>query len=84
MMLKLFTVLYVVSVLYVHSSYAKLFNEVVRPPKEMIRTVVKTSVPKLNKADLPPQFDWRNVNGVNYCTKDLNQHIPVYCGKLCI
>ena len=30
---------------------------------------------------LPQSFAWSNVEGVNYLTKNLNQHIPVYCGS---
>ena len=30
---------------------------------------------------LPQSFTWSNVDGVNYLTKNLNQHIPVYCGS---
>ena len=29
----------------------------------------------------PQSFTWSNVEGINYLTKNLNQHIPVYCGS---
>lgn len=31
--------------------------------------------------ELPQSFVWSDVGGVNYLTKNLNQHIPVYCGS---
>jgi len=30
---------------------------------------------------MPADFTWCNKDGVNYCTKSLNQHIPQYCGS---
>merc|ERR1711934_1120472 len=30
---------------------------------------------------LPANFSWCDHEGVNYCTKSLNQHIPQYCGS---
>ena len=31
--------------------------------------------------DLPPSFDWNDVDGQSFITTDLNQHIPQYCGS---
>lgn len=35
----------------------------------------------IKSEDLPTDFSWKNVGGVSYVTKNLNQHIPVYCGS---
>jgi cathepsin X len=35
----------------------------------------------LSDNDVPENWDWRDVNGVNFVTPSLNQHIPKYCGS---
>ncbi len=35
----------------------------------------------LNPTNLPDNFHWGNVEGKSYLTRDLNQHIPHYCGS---
>ena len=34
----------------------------------------------LTQGDLPANFDWRKVNGTNYCSRVLNQQSPNVCG----
>jgi len=48
-----------------------------------IETVVNSPLPHtyLKSSDLPEAWDWRNVNGTNYCSKVLNQKNPAVCGS---
>jgi len=48
-------------------------------PREHI--ISSTEFHKRPTEELPEAFTWKNVDGVNYVTKMLNQHIPVYCGS---
>ncbi|GIL69750.1 hypothetical protein Vretimale_10232 [Volvox reticuliferus] len=36
--------------------------------------------PLKREHELPRNFNWCHVDGVNYCTANWNQHIPYYCG----
>lgn len=35
----------------------------------------------INAEDLPTEHNWCDLNGVNYCTMNRNQHLPQYCGS---
>eukprot|EP00921_Rhytidocystis_pertsovi_P001033 GHVQ01001772.1.p1 GENE.GHVQ01001772.1~~GHVQ01001772.1.p1 ORF type:complete len:392 (+),score=47.50 GHVQ01001772.1:2191-3366(+) len=35
----------------------------------------------LSPSDIPEEFDWRNVNGINFVTRDIQEHLPTYCGS---
>ena len=45
--------------------------------------IIKTPEPKLTvlSSVLPKTWDWRDIDGVNYLSWTVNQHIPKYCGS---
>ncbi len=53
------------------------------PFKTAVPQVIKSARPHeyLKMTDLPAKFDWRNVNGTNYCSKVLTQQSPSVCGS---
>lgn len=36
---------------------------------------------QVDQSELPANWDWRNMEGVNYLSWNKNQHIPIYCGS---
>eukprot|EP00041_Stephanoeca_diplocostata_P012586 m.210664 g.210664 ORF g.210664 m.210664 type:complete len:396 (+) comp19014_c0_seq1:159-1346(+) len=49
----------------------------------IIRSKIESPVPQqyVRDEDVPVDFSWANQNGVSFVTKNLNQHIPQYCGS---
>ncbi len=50
---------------------------------EQIKPVIKSQLPHqyLKSSDLPENFDWRSVNGVNYANRIMTQMSPAVCGS---
>ena len=61
-----------------------IYNQGHRPriPGEIRPCHVENPIPQLKREELPEEWLWNNVSGVNYLTVMRNQHIPQYCGKL--
>ncbi|KRX04902.1 hypothetical protein PPERSA_06536 [Pseudocohnilembus persalinus] len=56
------------------------FNRGFQPSQKEIKTQVKSEIPLKAKSELPTQFSWSDVDGVNYLTLTMNQANPSYCG----
>jgi len=59
------------------------FNEIKILEGHNVKSVVESPLPHTytEKENLPNAFTWSDVKGQNYLTKNLNQHIPQYCGS---
>ncbi|KAG5174900.1 hypothetical protein JKP88DRAFT_266018 [Tribonema minus] len=58
-------------------------NEIFVPEGEHIKEVITSPMPHtyLRSVDLPANFRWDDIAGRSLVTKNLNQHIPQYCGS---
>jgi len=58
-------------------------NEYKLMPGHVNKEFVVSPLPStyIKASDVPQNFYWGNNNGVSYLTKNLNQHIPQYCGS---
>jgi cathepsin X len=58
-------------------------NELFLPPGDHVQEIIKSPLPHtyIKSYELPLNFRWDDINGKNFLTKNLNQHVPQYCGS---
>lgn len=73
----------IVFLLLVHPVFSGYFNEYVELPGHTVKEDYTSPLPYTytDVNALPDNYNWGNINGTNYLTKNLNQHIPQYCGS---
>ncbi len=54
-----------------------------KEPEIPVEPVIRNKLPHeyLKSSDLPASWDWRNINGTNYCSKVMTQQSPAVCGS---
>ena len=63
----------------------RLYNQGHKPriPGEVRPFFIETPIGSIiQNQNLPEEWMWNNISGVNYLTLMRNQHIPQYCGKI--
>ena len=63
----------------------RIYNQGHKPriPGEVRPSFIETPIVSIIQSqNLPEEWMWNNVSGVNYLTLMRNQHIPQYCGKI--
>ncbi|CAM9123393.1 unnamed protein product [Chrysoparadoxa australica] len=58
-------------------------NELIKPPhhERPLKATQHIEKDLISLEALPTSFDWGDIAGTSYLTKNLNQHIPKYCGS---
>ena len=73
----------VIFFLHERTNASGIYNQGHKPriPGEPRPSYVETPISYLHPDNLPDEWLWNNISGVNYLTLMRNQHIPQYCGK---
>jgi cathepsin X len=73
----------IITLLVASSSFAERTNEIRILGGHDKRSSFDLSLPHtyIDEVALPESFTWGDVDGVNYLTHSLNQHLPQYCGS---
>jgi cathepsin X len=64
-----------------HRDFTEYYSELLEDSDIESDYTSPLPVDYIDPKTLPESFDWRNISGISYLTKSLNQHIPQYCGS---